>query len=102
MICEMQAELPPCTITSDAPVSRIAVCILAGGTIGLGVIAAVVCGFACYNDIGGTDFDDIIAISLMHGGPLLLRNYSAACGIGGMIPVLAYDSKAARMVSSGW
>ena len=72
MNCEMQADRPPCTTASGAPVSRVAVCILTGGTIGLGVIAAVVCGFACYNNIGGTNFDDFIAISLMHGAPLLL------------------------------
>ena len=72
MNCEMQADLPPCTTASGAPVSRVAVSILAVGTIGLGVIAAVVCGFACYHDIGGTNFDDFIAIALMHGVPLLL------------------------------
>jgi peptidoglycan/LPS O-acetylase OafA/YrhL len=72
MNCEMQANLPPCTTASGAPVSRGAVCILTGGTICLGVIAAVVCGFAYYNNIGGTSFDDFIVISLMHGVPLLL------------------------------
>jgi hypothetical protein len=72
MNCEMQAQLTPYTTPSGAPVSLVAVCILTGGTISLGVIAAVVCGFACYNDMGGTNFDDFIVISLMHGVPLLL------------------------------
>jgi len=68
----MEANLPPSTTASGAPVSRVAVCILTGGVIGLGVISAGVCGFACYHDIGGANFDDFIAISLMCGAPLLL------------------------------
>lgn len=67
----MNAHLPPCTSASGAPVSRAAVCILAVGTIGLGAIAAVFCGFACYHDIGGANFDDFMTLSLMHGVPLL-------------------------------
>lgn len=69
---ETIVDLPPCTTASGAPVSRVAVCTLTIGTIGLGVIAGVVCGLACYHDIGGNSFDDFIAISLMHVTLLLL------------------------------
>ena len=72
MNCEMNIDLPPCTAASGAPLSLVAVCILTVGTIGLGAIAAVLCGFACYHDIGGTNYHDFMAISLLHGVPLLL------------------------------
>lgn len=66
---------PPSTSTPVASISLVAVGILSAGTIGLGSVAAVLCGLSCYHDIAGNMNDDFVAILLMFGVPLLLFAY---------------------------
>ncbi|WP_145388465.1 hypothetical protein [Stieleria neptunia] len=63
---------PPSATPPDNSVSLVAIGVLAVGTIGLGAIAAVLCGVSCYLDIRGDNDDDFMAILILFSVPVIV------------------------------
>ena len=87
----------PTTTCTNATISFVAVGVLTIGTVGLGFAAAVFCGFSCYLDIGGDSHDDLIAMLILFGVPLVA---AAWIGIPAGVIHLRYRTKFAPIHAS--
>ena len=69
---EMNPYTPPATAAQNSSVSPVAVVILWIGNIGLGVVAAVLCGISCYVGIDGDGIEDTICVLILFAVPFLV------------------------------
>ncbi|MFU7559404.1 hypothetical protein ACMFWY_12060 [Roseiconus sp. JC912] len=94
---QMNPYRPPSTSASGPCVSLGAIVILWAGNIGLGCLAAVLCGLSCYIDIAGNAKDDLVAVGIMFGVPFL---FFACIGISAGMTQLRRGSKLDQVPTS--